>query len=535
MTKWPRYYTIIVLCLITCLAALLRFYNLTNLPAILNRDEAALAYNAYLLHTTGVDEWQTQWPLVLESFGDTKLLGYPLLLSGLFTILPINDWTVRLPAALAGTFLPVAIYLLIKSWRGSDRWAMWAAGIAAVTPVFIYFSRMAFEANLALLFWTLGLAGFFAPWQKWGILLSSLLILLAIFTYNTPLILLPLVIPIILLWQKNLRLRYLVILGSILLFSLLVLRSAIQQKAGISIFSDGHIAAFYPEFRASWPSYLQWLLGNKYAYYLHHLLIRFLQSFGWKFLVIRGGEHPWHALPGWAHITWPSLIAFYLGLVLILKKVINQIWIATKKNKYKIDIYQWPWLVIYLLPTSLAPAVITVDAPHATRSLWFFILLICVASWGIASISQTLEKNVQRLMQIDSQNANIIISLLLTTLLVTPTVFYLQTLVNFPAEQANTLKVGLPTFLQEIKTNIPHTEQVLWLDRSGYDYILIAWYWRIEPQDFFTTIHRQQPDRIGFYYVDELMNISFRAQESDRLQEKYLVQWQNNQWQLTNL
>ena len=78
---------ILLLSLIVLLGAALRLFQLGSIPAILNRDEAALAYNGYLLSQTGKDEWGKIWPPTLESFGDYKLPGYPLILAILFCAL----------------------------------------------------------------------------------------------------------------------------------------------------------------------------------------------------------------------------------------------------------------------------------------------------------------------------------------------------------------------------------------------------------------------------------------------------------------
>ena len=90
-----------ILLLLLAAASLLRFTYLANLPWGLNRDEAALAYNAYLLAQTGKDEWQRVYPVVLESFGDFKLPGYTYILVVLSRFFSLSDFLVRFPSALA--------------------------------------------------------------------------------------------------------------------------------------------------------------------------------------------------------------------------------------------------------------------------------------------------------------------------------------------------------------------------------------------------------------------------------------------------
>lgn len=96
--------------LVICLAVLLRVVDLANIPSILNRDEAALAYNAYLIKETSMDEWQVKRPFLFKSFGDYKLPGYPYLLAVLFNFLPINDLVAKLPSVLAGVGLVILAF-----------------------------------------------------------------------------------------------------------------------------------------------------------------------------------------------------------------------------------------------------------------------------------------------------------------------------------------------------------------------------------------------------------------------------------------
>ena len=49
-------YLLIVL-LLTIFSGFIRLYRLTDVYSILNRDEAALGYNALILKTIGMDEW----------------------------------------------------------------------------------------------------------------------------------------------------------------------------------------------------------------------------------------------------------------------------------------------------------------------------------------------------------------------------------------------------------------------------------------------------------------------------------------------
>jgi len=88
----------ILLFLIIALALILRVYQVSALPLILNRDEAALAYNAYLLEESGLDEWQQTWPIAFKSFGDYKAPLYFYLTAVSEFFFGLNKTAVRLPA-----------------------------------------------------------------------------------------------------------------------------------------------------------------------------------------------------------------------------------------------------------------------------------------------------------------------------------------------------------------------------------------------------------------------------------------------------
>ena len=129
---------ILLLSLIVLLGAALRLFQLGSIPAILNRDEAALAYNGYLLSQTGKDEWGKIWPPTLESFGDYKLPGYPLILAILFKFLPLSDGVVRLPSAFFGIILIVVAFQLALHSKLLHRQAFHLATIIAVSPIFMF-------------------------------------------------------------------------------------------------------------------------------------------------------------------------------------------------------------------------------------------------------------------------------------------------------------------------------------------------------------------------------------------------------------
>src|SRR3989344_6180036 len=101
------------LLVIILLAAFLRFYNITEVPPGVNRDEASIGYTAYSLLTTGKDEYGRPFPLSFESFGDWKLPLYIYTTVPFVKLFGLNELAVRLPSVLAGTLTVLLTYFLV--------------------------------------------------------------------------------------------------------------------------------------------------------------------------------------------------------------------------------------------------------------------------------------------------------------------------------------------------------------------------------------------------------------------------------------
>jgi hypothetical protein len=486
---------------------MIRVWNVQSLPQILNRDEAALAYNGLLLSQTGQDEFQRKFPLTLESFGDYKLPGYPYTLAVLFNFLPANDFIVRLPSVIAGTILIIISFYLAKNFKFKDELALLFSFLIAVSPIFIFYSRIAFEANVAL---TLFVGAITLLTIKKPNLRTDagafILTLLAVLFYNTPLILLPfLIIALIISRGVKKPKRWVHIsslLTSLFIIMFLSLASISSQKSGITIFSDETIWQESVVHYQSFTGITQKLLGNKYVFYLTKIWPRFLESFSLHFLVRNGGTHPWHNLPSHAHLFYTSYFISCLGILVLLRQIFL--------NKKSIFIF-------VMLFSALAPSVITVDSPHATRSLLFIYLFIFCGLYFLTMITKKHFKNVL-----------LIISVLITV----EASRYLYLYFNkYPTIQPASLQVGYEQIIKETETKYPQ-EKIAVVDQSGFQYILTAWYLKTPPEDFFATTIKQLPDKIGFKYGQQLTHYHFIAHANDRDEsETILVEWRDNRWQ----
>ena len=512
----------LMLILLFMVSFLIRIYQVGQLPGILNRDEAALAYNAYLLKETGQDEWSKSWPLSFESFGDYKLPGYIYSLVGLFKILPLEDWVVRLPSVIAGSTLVILAFFFAKTVKLREPWAWLFAVLVAITPVFFFYSRIAFEANLALVLFVaaLVLLLFKAKGTRRLIfdLLAIFLVLFSVFTYNTPLLLLPFILPI-LIWLRGFKSwkKWLVpIIGSIIIIigAGYQLLSVSAQKSGITIFQDETVWANSVKFRQQFSGVWQILIGNKYIYYFYLISQNYLKSLSPAFLVNGIGGHPWHSPLNHGHLL---NVVYFFGLIGLLS-IIFELLLAVKHHKFSKKI-RIRTCLLYLLLVSLLPSVITVDAPHATRSLLFFFLFNLFTLFGLKKSYHFIRDHTQI-----KKNALFISFIIL--LIMAGFSYFKDYFVNYPHQQQS-LKPGFEQIINQADEQHPNQEIAV-IDQGGYHYIILAWYLKISPEEYFESIVRQLPDKIGFRYGEQVGRYHFIAHIDDRSEaEKIIINWNN--------
>jgi hypothetical protein len=531
---------------ILCLAAFLRLYKLGENPAILNRDEAALAYNALLLQDTGRDEWNRVWPVGLESFGDYKLIGYPTILVGLFHFTAPSDFVVRLPAAVAGV-VSILLLALIARAVVSDRKRTFIIGLifAFSAPFLLFYSRIAFEANVAFMLLQFSLLTLLGSPQKGSSLMRWILLgasmIVACFTYNTPYILLPFLVVWIpfLMGVKNVKtwitpVLLLACIGTAFYF---LLQPITNHKSGITIFSDPSVASEYPQYRAQFKGISQTLIGNKYTFFARIIGNNLVESFSYSFLVSRGGTHPWHQIPGSSHLT-SSL--YLLGLLGIFTTLYRFMYGLIKKPQSILQAWQTSEFgksatLVYLTAISLAPASVTVDAPHATRSLLFLSIFIVYAVIGTSLLLDMLPRFFAKKQQ---QGAQIILAGIMVCLVVTSFGNYVTKYWSrYVSEQPALLQSNLQTVITDIDEKYPH-KPVNFIDKTGYSYITVAWYEKLPATDFFTTIERKAKDPIGFSAGKRVGKYRFYRTKEEAVEDsQVIVEWSDTyqDWQVSGL
>src|SRR3989344_2294136 len=147
----------IFLLTILFLAAFLRVWGLDKVPPELFGDELDVGYHAYSLLHTGRDYQGQFLPTYIHSFSEWRapLLMYATVPS--VAIFGLNEWGVRLPAAVAGVLSVYLLYIIVselsKRYTPStnhNSLGLIAAFLLAISPWHLQYSRAAFEASLLL-------------------------------------------------------------------------------------------------------------------------------------------------------------------------------------------------------------------------------------------------------------------------------------------------------------------------------------------------------------------------------------------------
>lgn len=482
---------------------LTRFIGLASLPPALNRDEAAIGYNAYSILKTGKDEHGQSFPLNFKSIGDYKM---PLYIYA--TIIPValfglNDFSIRFWSALAGGISIFALYFLIKQLLHPSKLPVkqinLIATISSILMLFnlwaVFYSRIAFEANLALaLFLTATVLITKKTKNQLYHYLGLILYLLASLTYSSALIFLPPFLLMFIFLNRKSQLKPAKRISWLIFFVLFIfiffsLWSISSQKSAISIFSNPTLIDHYNQLRtasfAKNPLYTRlWL--NKPFYLFRLALTNYFKTFSPSFLFLVGGNHAWHRIPHLGNFYLVEIILIFFGAYYLLKKLSHR----------PTQILLFSWLL--LSPISSA---ITIDAPHATRSLHLLPVMLILASLGVVYLYQLL-KNKKLVF--------VFICLYLLNL----TYATYHYLVTYPRKFPESIPIGLKQAL--LSTDLDNNTTIYLTDTSASTYLYPAVYYQYDPNLFQAQAQWVGEDLLGlsnvfqfgqFHIIDSLNDI----------------------------
>lgn len=363
---------------IVLIAGLLRFWQLGNIPAGPNWDEAAIGYNGWSVWQTRRDEWLERLPISFRSFGDYKA---PLAIyaNGLFTsLLGLNVWVIRLPFALSGVLGVVCFYYLIsnllalkqkqKSYSSSKWLAVIGSATLAISPWHILFSRVGFESGLALteviLATTLLLLSVQKKWPRWQVsglqITSGLIFASTFYTYHSAKVMVPIFLILLLFLLQRSKLLsikhgFLYLSGIIVAIIPFILDSLLGEglaRASVTIFAQA----------LSFPDLITTFVQNILA----HL--------NPKFLVMGQADSIRHSI-GSMGVLFPSTA--FLAIIGFISSLRGR------------RTFIWQLSLIWMV-AGLVPAIIGVEVPHPNRALLALPGFILLALLGLDHLTKII-------------------------------------------------------------------------------------------------------------------------------------------------
>jgi 4-amino-4-deoxy-L-arabinose transferase-like glycosyltransferase len=301
-------------------------HALGSAPVYISPDEAIIAVDAHAIAATGADLRGERFPLYFrvqmpgeERFGwFTPAIFY--LSAALMKVLPFNEATVRLPAALLGIVDVFLLFVIVRELLASDALALLAAAFLTLTPAQLILSRYALDYTFPapfVLAWFWALARYVARGDRRLLFFGGLALGVGFYSYISSIVMVPLyvVMTVFVVWHRDRRIG-----------------AAAPALAGFALplvpfvpWYFGHPTAFADTAQryAIYDARTSTALGGlrQYASYagLDRLLSTYWRFFDPAFLFLTGDRQPTFSTRRAGVFALPLIVLIPLGLFEILR------------------------------------------------------------------------------------------------------------------------------------------------------------------------------------------------------------------------
>lgn len=503
--------TRVILAGIFLLGLFLRLSNLDVAPPGFNADEAALGYNAYSLLKTGKDEWGTSWPLVFKSFSDYKPGLYVYLDLPFVAILGLNELSVRLPSIILGALSILLIYFLSQEFFGKKSVALASSFLLAISPWHLHYSRGAWETNVATFFMLAGVLTFVKSLTnlRW-LWLSVLSLVSAMYTYQTPRLIIPILIFLLVIFywkklmiKKNIAPAFFMVVLMIPLMVILSTNAGLARFQGVSIFSDPG-----PWNRTNQERGYHQNPGDFWARFYHNRLIayggsflsHYLDHFSPNFLFINGDSLGRNKVPGIGQMYLLEIFTILAGFYF---------WLKGKFENTKIIFL---WLMIAPLAASL-----TYQTPHVLRAHNMVVPLTLVSGLGLGIL-------LEKIWQLTLPLRYLLMTLLSFSTIIFISGYFHQYFIHLPKQYALEWEYGFSQVVPYVMTNLNKYQKIVITNRYDQPYILFLFYSSYDPIKYQQDFKTVGENNFGFSTVTSFDKFEFRpiAKEEFRNSKKIL-------------
>lgn len=495
---------ILILMLIATCAFLIRAYRFGEIPSGVNRDEAALGYNAYSILKTGRDEYGRAVPLRLESFGDWKQPVYSYLSIPIIAIAGLNESSTRLVSLLAGVSMIFSSYFIMRSLLPQQKSILAAAASAGIflafNPWHFHFSRIASEALVATSLFSWAVVFLIRPSHKlrdW--ITGCSLLIFSMLTYHGALITVPLWTIIFSISQlKHLSKKPLLILPIVIVFIVIsglfynTFFSAENVKAkGVVIFDLTNQEKVEYIYSKRDDSFISKLAHNQYTFILTTFVHNYSQTFWPDFLFTRGGKHPSFNIPGFGNFLVIEIVFAVMGVIWLLKK----------------RPHSWHLLIGWLCIAPISAA-ITRDGIHSAREIFLLPATQITAGLGVIFTASMLRGK-----------SAVIVGLVALFTIVVAIPFYRAYFTDYALSSDHIFHGYMKPVMKSVYATQDSYHQLYITVPFESPYIFYTFYNQISPADFQTTVKRYPVGEDGFHHVRSLGNLLFVERNPEEIKQ----------------
>lgn len=466
----------IIFVAILLIAIFFRFWNLGNLPSSLNWDEISHGYNSYSLLKTGADQWGQKWPIFnFRAYGDYPTSANLYFTLPFISILGLNSWSIRLPAAIFGLLFVIFNYLLAKLVFKNEKLALFNMLLAALSPWTLFPSRAVFQSNLAQFFFIAGLYYFYRSLtQSKNAYISAILLAISLYCYHNTRIVLPLLVPYFIIYYRS-QLKNKNHLYSLLIFLLLAIPNILNlfssesraRNRWVGIINESSINTIN-ESRNNFkgPAVLNRLINNKGTYFIKTVSLNYLNLFNPIPIFFKGSENFQFNPPQTGLLFIVLIPFFYIGL-------------------FRLRQFFVP-LIITLLPA----AITTGDFPsiRATLALPFYFLAIC---YGVSLL----------------KNKKIFYLIIIVFLL--EFCIYWQKYLNYNKDYSQNWQYGYQELVEEIKNKYSQYSKIYITKKYGEAHEFILFYWPWDPKSYQNDLNKNWDYHANWYWVNSFDKFVF--------------------------
>ena len=468
---------------VVLIAAVLRFWQLGNIPPSLDWDEAALGYNAYSILKTGRDEYGVFLPMVLRSFDDYKPPLYAYLTIPAVAAFGLKPWAVRLPSVIMGILAVIGTYFLVRELlKYSEQKFSFAIDhlsfdmptvaslLLAISPWHIQFSRIAFEANtgVTLNIWAV-FAFFYGLKSRRWLTISAFLSGLALYAYHSERVFLPLLLLILtfLFWKELIAHKKSLVIGIIIgmitilpLLPVVFTGTSVTRLAGTSSLADetSLLSASVKKLEYDGAHHIFWgaMFDNRRLVWLQTVVNGYLShySFRWLFLT---GDNPRHHAPDMALLYLWEMPFLLWGMFRVTK------------SGGRLPKILWSWF--FIAPIAASP---TTELPHAIRTLVFLPVFQIFTSFGILEFFNWFKKspNVKNKLILSLTSVLVVFNILL----------YLHMYFgHLNHETSEDWQYGYSQAVQYIRANYSKYQKIVVSTKLEQPYMFFLFYLKYDP------------------------------------------------------